>query len=223
MMRRAVTGVIVGVALLASAGGQAVQVVERPSWKSKPERLVVRVVDGDTIDVAVPGRTERVRLIGIDTPEVGECRAKEATAELASLILGKRVRLESDRSQGSRDRYGRLLRYVRMTPHGTNVNERLVAWGYAREYTYDDPYRYQGAFKAAERAARAAGKGLWGACPRKPAPAPVVAAADKDCKDFPTQPAAQAYFDRRGGTRTNNVDGLDGDGDGVACEWLLRR
>lgn len=215
MMRRAVTGVIVGVALLASAGGQAAQAAERPSWKTKPQRLVVRVIDGDTIDVAVPGRTERVRLIGIDTPEVGDCHAKQATAKLASLILGKRVRLEADRSQGSRDRYGRLLRYVRMVPHGTNVNERLVAGGYAREYTYDDPYRHQAAFKAAERAARAAGKGLWGACPATPSP-PV----DRNCDDFATQAKAQAYFDSRGGSKTRNVDGLDGDGDGVVCEAL---
>jgi micrococcal nuclease len=199
---------------------------QQPTWMTKPLRLVVRVVDGDTIDVAVGGTRERVRLLGIDTPETVhpykpvQCYGKQASAKVTALLLGKRVRLEGDRGQGNRDHYGRLLRYVRM-PSGTNLNRYLVATGYAREYTYGSPYRYQASFKAAERQARGAGRGLWGACPAYPPPV-VAAGVDRDCKDFATQRAAQAYFDRRGGNRTRNVDGLDGDGDGIVCEALPR-
>jgi endonuclease YncB( thermonuclease family) len=229
-------GILIGGALLATVAGQAhattsqqpTQTTTPPAatsqpWQAKPERLVVRVVDGDTIDVAVGGRTERVRLLGIDAPETGTCYAQAATWHVNHLLIGKRVRLESDRSQGNRDRYARLLRYVRMPSTGTNLNKYLVREGYAREYTYNQPYRYQAAFRADERTARNARRGLWGACPTKPAkPAPPVVASwvDRDCGDFATQRQAQAYFTARGGSRTRNVDGLDGDADGIACEAL---
>ena len=220
-------GILVGGALLVAVAGQAQAAeAQQPTWPTKPERLVVRVVEGDTIDVAVGGTRERVRLLGMDTPETVhpskpvQCYGKRASAKVTALLLGKRVRLEGDRSQGNRDRYGRLLRYGRM-PSGTNLNRYLVATGYAGEYTYGSPSRYHASFKAAERQAREAGRGLWGACPRNPAPV-VVAGVDRDCKDFATRRAAQAYFERRGGSRTRNVDGLDGDGDGIACQALPR-
>src|SRR5262245_50751171 len=73
---------------------------------------VVRVVDGDTIDVRVAGGTERVRVLGIDTPERGACYADRASAETARLALDRRVVLRGDRTQARRDRYGRLLAYV---------------------------------------------------------------------------------------------------------------
>jgi micrococcal nuclease len=232
-------GILVGGALLLAVAGQAqageaqagaaygsgpyapasAAPAQQPTWMTKPLRLVVRVVDGDTIDVAVGGGRERVRLLGIDTPETVhpykpvQCYGKQASAKVTALLLGTRVRLESDRSQGNRDHYGRLLRYVRM-PSGTNLNRYLVAAGYAREYTYDTADRYQASFKATERQARAAHRGLWGACPAKPTPT-VGSWLDRDCKDFTTQRAAQAYFERRD-------DGLDGDGDGIACEALPR-
>jgi micrococcal nuclease len=225
-------GLLVGGALLlATAGPAAAATTTTPpplttaalaaTWQAKPERLVVRVVDGDTIDVAVGGRTERVRLLGIDAPETGTCYAQAATWHVNHLLQGKRVRLESDRPQGNRDRYGRLLRYVRMPVTGTNLNKYLVREGYAREYTYNQPYRYQAAFRADERTARAARRGLWGACPTtRPAPPPAAPWVDRNCADFTTQRQAQAYFAARGGSRWNNVDGLDGNANGVACEAL---
>ncbi|MBA8812083.1 thermonuclease family protein [Frigoribacterium faeni] len=134
------------------------------------EAVVERVVDGDTVLVAVMGERERIRLIGVDTPETVkpdapvDCFGPEASAfTTASLPAGSTVWLESDATQGDADRYDRLLRYV-WSPDGTMLNERLVAEGYGREDTYDDPYRYRDRFVAAESAAERSGTGLWGAC-----------------------------------------------------------
>jgi endonuclease YncB( thermonuclease family) len=193
------------------------------AWKRKPLRLVVRVIDGDTVDVAVGRSVDRVRLIGIDTPERRQCHARQATEALTRLIGGQRLRFEADPSQGNRDRYGRLLRYAR-DGSGANLNRQMIRQGDAREYTYNhrNPYGYQRAFKASERKARAADLGLWGRCPTRPSHRPVASHPDRDCDDFATQRQAQAYFLRYGGSRANNVDNLDGDRDGVACEALPR-
>ena len=127
---------------------------------------VIKVVDGDTVDVAILGQEERIRLLGINTPETVDprrpvqCFGKEASAFTKELLSGKTVRLEPDPSQDDRDRYGRLLRHV-FLEDGTHVNLKLVAEGYAHEYTYERAGRYQEILKDAERAARVAGKGLW--------------------------------------------------------------
>lgn len=128
---------------------------------------VVKVVDGDTIDVDMNGRIERVRLIGINAPEsvdprrTVECFGIEASNYAKLVLSEKRVRLERDGSQQDRDSYDRLLRYV-FLENGTNVNELIVREGYAYEYTYKFPYQYQKEFKQAEKDAKASGKGLWG-------------------------------------------------------------
>jgi micrococcal nuclease len=75
-------------------------------------------------------------------------------------LAGQRVMLEKDPSQGERDKYGRVLAYV-FRADGLFVNEYLVAQGYAHEYTYDAPYKYQARFKAAQAQAREEGRGLW--------------------------------------------------------------
>jgi len=128
--------------------------------------LVVRVVDGDTIIIGLNGKNEKIRLIGVNTPEVVDprkpiqCFGKEASLFTRNLLEGKQIRLEGDSSQGDRDKYGRLLRYV-FLPAGTFVNKEIIAQGYGHEYTYHTPYHYQTDFKTAERSARAAGRGLW--------------------------------------------------------------
>jgi micrococcal nuclease len=203
----------------------------KPKPAAKPRgHTVVEVVDGDTIKATVIGKVETIRLIGIDTPETVhpsepvECFGPNASPA-ARVLRGRLVMLEADPSQGDRDRYGRLLRYVFLD--GRNFNRYLIAEGFAHEYTYDGPYKYQAEFKAAERQARATGKGMWSSCPAEtpsaPAPSSPSAAPlqDKDCKDFATQEEAQAYFDKNGGSATNNVDRLDGkDHDGIVCESL---
>ncbi len=127
---------------------------------------VVRVVDGDTVDVQLDGRVERVRLIGINTPESVdprrpvECFGVEAAANARAMLDGQVVLLEADPSQSDRDPNGRLLRYLWLAD-GRLVNLEQIAQGYAFEYTYAAPYRYQDRFRAAERAAREAEAGLW--------------------------------------------------------------
>jgi micrococcal nuclease len=133
--------------------------VERGTYR------VMDVIDGDTIRVDAHGVTERVRLVGIDAPETwgdDECYGPEATAELRDWIEGDRVLLLVDPSQGERDRWDRVLAYV-VEGH-VNVNLAAIQAGIAREYTYDEPYTYQQAFRTAEADARDAGAGLWGAC-----------------------------------------------------------
>lgn len=126
---------------------------------------VASVVDGDTIML---DNGERVRYIGIDTPETVhpskpvECYGPEASARNKELVAGKRVRLETDTTD--RDQYGRLLRYVYVGQ--TFVNAVLVREGYAYSYYYPpDVKRYQ-EFVKLEQEAKALGRGLWSACPR---------------------------------------------------------
>jgi micrococcal nuclease len=142
-------------------GGQPAGYPARPP--GLPQARVVRVVDGDTVDLAPCGR---VRLIGIDTPETVDprrpvqCFGREAAAKATELLEGQTVFLEPDPTQGERDRHGRLLRYVWLAD-GRLVNLELVAQGYAHEYTYAAPYTYQDAFQRAQREAREQGRGLW--------------------------------------------------------------
>lgn len=136
---------------------------------------VERVIDGDTVKIVLGSTTETVRLIGIDTPETVhpskpvECFGKEASDKTKSLLEGTSVRIETDPSQGTRDKYGRLLAYL-FLPDGTNVNQLLIAEGYAYEYTYNLPYKYQSQFKQAEKDAREQKRGLWadGVCVTTP-------------------------------------------------------
>ncbi len=128
--------------------------------------VVKRVVDGDTIVVTIEGKDEKVRLIGINSPETVdprkpvECFGKEAKEYLKSLLVKRLVNLEPDPTQQDRDKYGRLLRYV-FLPDGTLVNQLMITKGFAYEYTYDLPYKYQKDFKSGQQRAEALGRGLW--------------------------------------------------------------
>ncbi len=131
---------------------------------------VVGVVDGDTLRVRVGGATERVRLIGIDAPELAgrECYAQQAASRMQSLVQGRSVRLARDTTQADRDRYGRLLRHVSLAD-GTLVAERLIDGGFGREYTYAAPYQHQARYRSAQARAQNAGRGIWGnGCPTSP-------------------------------------------------------
>lgn len=131
--------------------------------------VIDHVVDGDTVDVRIDGHTERVRLIGINTPETKaprrpvECYGPEASA-LTTLLLpaGTGVRLERDAE--ARDDYGRLLAYVQRSD-GLFVNLELVRQGAAVVLSIRPNTAYAAAIAAAADEARRARRGLWGACP----------------------------------------------------------
>jgi micrococcal nuclease len=127
------------------------------------EGIVVKVVDGDTIHVRMDERVEKVRYIGVNTPEVHhptrgeEPGGREASEANRRLVAGRHVRLELD--VRSRDRHGRLLAYVWVGD--TMVNAELVRQGYAQVMTVPPNVRYQRLFLDLQRDARQAGRGLW--------------------------------------------------------------
>lgn len=131
------------------------------------EVRVEKVVDGDTIEVRLDGRSQKVRLIGMDTPEVVDprkvvqCFGREASAEAHKRLEGKTVRLEYDVQVGEQDKYGRRLAYV-FLPNGSNYAEGMIRDGYAKEYTYQGQvYKYQANFKQAQAEAASASRGFW--------------------------------------------------------------
>lgn len=130
---------------------------------------VVRVVDGDTVVARLASGEERIRLIGIDTPESVdprrpvECFGKEAARRTAALLpAGTAIRLERDVE--ARDRFGRLLAYVHRRDDGLFVNLALAQDGYAQVLTIPPNVAYADRFAAAVAEARADGRGLWSAC-----------------------------------------------------------
>ena len=126
---------------------------------------VVRVIDGDTIEVRIGWKRESIRYIGINTPETHhptkgvEAYGKEASVANAKLVAGKTVRLEFDVDQ--RDRNGRLLAYVYLAD-GTFVNAWLVQQGYAQVMTVPPNVKYQELLLKLQREAREERRGLWG-------------------------------------------------------------
>jgi micrococcal nuclease len=135
----------------------------------KPNATVVYVVDGDTIDVTINGAEQRVRLIGVDTPETKkqntpvECFGREATAFTESLLPAQ-TPIHLERDVEARDDYGRLLGYVYRSSDGLFVNFELVAQGYANPLTFPPNIAYADQFREAARAAEQADLGLWKAC-----------------------------------------------------------
>jgi micrococcal nuclease len=132
----------------------------------------VRVVDGDTIIVLLDGRQQRVRLIGINSPELNkpdgpiECYATEAATRTSALVdqASDHVQLERDTSET--DQYGRLLRYVwLLNPDGKQMlNQELVEGGFARAIAYRPDIKYQSVLNHEQSAAIEQNLGLWKAC-----------------------------------------------------------
>src|SRR4051812_8352880 len=151
---------------------------EHAGWLNKANKAAVRnqpglysvahFVDGDTIALNMNGKVEKVRFVGIDTPETHkpntpvQCYGPAAAAYTKNIIGSRRVRLVSDSLSTDRDRYDRLLRYVYLQD-GTFVNEKLVQNGYAFYYPYF-PFTKSQQFEADQAAAMAARKGVWGNC-----------------------------------------------------------
>ena len=121
---------------------------------SSETAYVSRIIDGDTIELS---NGERVRLIGIDTPERGEPYYNEATNHLAGLILNKNIEMKKDTSD--RDRYDRLLRYIYLDD--SFINMVMVQEGFAESYCYSPDTKYCSEFNEAEEKAREQKKGRW--------------------------------------------------------------
>lgn len=211
--------------------------VAQSSPKGK-EAQVVKVIDGDTIAVAIDGKNTTVRIIGIDTPETVdsrksvECFGQKASEKAKEQLSGKTIQLEQDSSQGELDKYNRLLRYVWLDNGTVDYGATMIQDGYAFEYTYETPYVYQVRYKELQKEAEQNKRGLWSnnACPSQEGistetnsqqSTPIYSnLGDKDCSDFSTHAEAQSYFNSKGGSSSINVDRLDNDHDGVACESL---
>lgn len=162
---------LLGLAAVAAGFGDQLDLLGQLGIGPRPApdtARVERVVDGDTIKVQLAGRTETVRYIGVDTPETKkpgtpvQCFGKAASHENERLVEGERVRLITGAEP--RDRYGRLLAYVRRERDNLFVNERLLQGGFARTLTIAPNDRYAVRFRAVEARARVARSGLWGQC-----------------------------------------------------------
>lgn len=136
------------------------------SYKTKPGYYkVVRVSDGDTFEVNMDGRVEKVRLIGVDTPETvkpnspTECYGKAASDYTKQQLNGNTVRLEADAINQNRDRYGRLLRYAYLE-NGELYNAKLISEGYGFAYL-SFPFTKAEDFRQLQVIARQQNKGLW--------------------------------------------------------------
>ena len=159
MKRSILATLVAGLSLLAPyllhAGG------ESPRIGSSHEAVVQRVVDGDTVVLA---GGERIRYIGMDTPELHhpwkpvQWYAREAMEFNRKLVEGRAVRLEFDVER--HDKYGRTLAYVYLSD-GTFVNAELVRQGYAHLLTIPPNVKYAELFLKCEREARQANRGLW--------------------------------------------------------------
>lgn len=127
------------------------------------------VIDGDTVDLIIDGQEERVRLIGIDTPETVardtpiQCFGAEASSALAGLLpVGSAVRIERD--DEPRDRFGRLLLYVYRAEDDLFINRWMVENGFANAVSYRPNTTFEVEFAKFEAEAQAAGRGLWATC-----------------------------------------------------------
>ncbi len=145
---------------------------------------VTRVVDGDTLEVLVGGQAMKIRVIGINTPETVdprksvECFGQQASSEAKRLLENQQVRLEIDPTQGDKDKYDRYLRFVWLENGNSDYGKQMIANGFAFEYTYQTPYKYQAEYKLAQQTAEAEKKGLWAddACVITATPTPSPAA-----------------------------------------------
>src|SRR3954469_18517993 len=224
---------VVAVLLFVTAVGFALagDVHARDSGAFTYSGRVVHVVDGDTVDVALKNASRvRVRVIGIDTPEVGTCYAAAATRRMIQLTSSKNVVLRGDSTQATHDRYSRLLAYVDVAAQDAGAT--LVRGGYAHVYIYGGrPFLRAAAYQRAELSARDARRGLWAAwaAPRTtlptptPTPPPSGGACDPSYPDFcipPPPPDLDCKDIPRKGFRVLPPDPhrFDGDHDGIGCE-----
>lgn len=185
--------------------------------------LVTRVIDGDTIEIE---GGDRVRLICIDTPEVGEEGYYEAKDFLSDMILNRKVILEKDVSET--DRYGRLLRYVYLYENGqkidNSINYAISLLGYGKAYPYPSDTKLCDKIQEGEDYAKRLNKGIWeesvpdndNSYSSNSYDSNSCGSNVYNCGDFNTCSEVMEVFD----SCSYDVNELDGDDDGVPCEAL---
>jgi len=166
MTTRITTPILVGLLVLSTVTTLSAGAIEKQN-DGLAQVEVIRVVDGDTIEVQLPdGWVERVRYIGIDTPEVfgkTECFGEKSSWYNRALVEGKTVWLEYDVER--RDKYDRILAYVFLDPNkAAMVNSILVIQGFAQVATYPPNVKYVDMFLELQRGARGDRRGLWQEC-----------------------------------------------------------
>ncbi|WP_052158878.1 thermonuclease family protein [Halobacillus sp. BBL2006] len=219
--------------------------IEEDALHDLPLASVTRVIDGDTIEINLNGKTEDVRLLLVDTPETKhpdlpvQPYGPKASQFAEETLNGKEVRVEYDGPK--RDKYNRLLAYLWVD--GENFNQMLLKEGLARlAYVYDPPYTHYDSFVKAQTKAANANKNIWSingyvtesGFSKKQPPSDAgnkrktssyigpydPNGPDRNCGDFKTQQDAQAFFDAAGGP-SRDPHRLDGnDNDGLVCESL---
>ena len=154
--------VAVGLSLLVSCSSGA-------TTENEVLITVLKVIDGDTVDIDIKGNTERVRLIGVNTPETKhptkpiECFGPEASAYLTQLLpKGTHVRIERDIE--ARDRYGRMLLYLYRESDNLFINLDLVSHGYGTPMSIEPNTFHRNDFVHAAALAETTNEGLWKAC-----------------------------------------------------------
>ena len=161
--------IIVCIAVLATACRADASATTAASTAVTANATMISVVDGDTIDVAIGGHRERVRLIGIDTPETKkpntpiQCYGPEATKFTKSL-LPKDTPLHLERDVVARDDFGRMLAYVYIAGDDKFVNMAIIRQGYARPLTIEPNDAHADEFVDAARTAQREHIGLWARC-----------------------------------------------------------
>lgn len=161
--------VVVALAALAVCDATSTTTTAPAPGELEANAIIDDVIDGDTVDVIITGREERVRLIGIDTPETKkpnspiECFGPEATAFTEALLpIGTPVYIERD--VVNRDDFGRLLGYVYRADDGIFVNYEIMRQGFAQPLSIPPNDTFAELFADAARAAEADDAGLWAAC-----------------------------------------------------------
>ena len=154
--------VAIGLSLLASCSSGAIT-------ENKVLVTILTVIDGDTVDIEIDGQTERVRLIGVNTPETKhptkpiECFGPEASAYMTQLLpKGTDVRIERDTE--ARDRYGRMLLYLYRNSDNLFINLDLISRGYGTPMSIEPNTLHRSDFVHAAALAEASNVGLWKAC-----------------------------------------------------------
>lgn len=198
---------------------------------------VVKVIDGDTIDVQFANGVYRVRYIGVDTPEVGQCGYQQAKDLNAQFVLGKTVLMEKEVS--NTDQFGRLLRHVYLPGYNVAVSDILIyeGWGFAKAYPPDT--RYYNWMKMLMDDAAANRRGGWSLCVTQAQPTPTQPQPQPTPTPTPTPPTGSncdaAYPDvcipspppdlncsdisfRRFRVLPPDPHYFDSDYDGVGCE-----